>query len=32
MKQVIERVRVSLLVIVLSMVFVLVWNNNSNVF
>ena len=30
MKQVIKKVRVSLLVIVLSMVFVLVWNNNNN--
>ena len=31
MKQVIKKVRVSLLVIVLSMVFLLVGNNNSNV-
>jgi hypothetical protein len=31
MKQVIKKVRVSLLVTVLSMVFLLVWNNNSNV-
>jgi nogalonic acid methyl ester cyclase/aklanonic acid methyl ester cyclase len=31
MKQVIKKVRVSLLVLVLSMVFVLVWNNNSYV-
>jgi hypothetical protein len=31
MKQVIKKVRVSLLVIVLSMVFLLVWNNNGNV-
>jgi hypothetical protein len=31
MKQVIKKVRVSLLVIVLSMVFLLVWNNISNV-
>jgi hypothetical protein len=30
MKQVIKKVRVSLLVIVLSIVFVLVWNNNNN--
>src|ERR671911_1945268 len=31
MKQVIKKVRVPLLVTVLSMVFLLVWNNNSNV-
>jgi predicted ester cyclase len=31
MKQVIKKVRVSLLVIVLSVVFLLVWNHNSNV-